>query len=91
LILTNHYERPFNPNIGSNVRKLLFENVDIITATALEREISQTIENYEPRVRLSKVYVNADFDNNGFKVRMDFFVVNKTDPITINFFLERIR
>ena len=91
LILTNHYERPFNPDIGSNVRKLLFENLDIITATALEREISQTIQNYEPRVKLTKVYVNADYDNNGFKIRMEFFIVNRTDPVTINFFLERIR
>ncbi len=91
LILTNHYERPFNPDIGSNVRKLLFENLDIITATALEQEITQTIRNYEPRVRLSKVYVNSDADNNGFKVRMDFFIINKTEPITIDFFLERIR
>jgi phage baseplate assembly protein W len=91
LILTNHYERPFQPNIGSNVRRLLFENMDTITATTLEKEIEQTIRNYEPRANISRLNVSPDYDNNGFKVYMEFFVVNRTTPITINFFLQRIR
>jgi phage baseplate assembly protein W len=91
LILTNHYERPFQPNIGSNVRRLLFENMDTITATTLEKEIAQTISNYEPRANISRLNVSPDYDNNGFKVYMEFFVVNRTTPITINFFLQRIR
>ena len=53
LILTNHYERPFQPDIGSNVRRILFENMDTITATTLQNEIAQTIRNYEPRVNIS--------------------------------------
>jgi phage baseplate assembly protein W len=91
LILTNHYERLFQPNIGSNVRRLLFENMDTITATTLENEIKQTIRNYEPRANISVIAVSPDYDNNGFKVYMEFYVVNRTSPITINFFLERIR
>jgi len=91
LILTNHYERPFQPDIGSNVRRLLFENMDTITATTLEKEIAQTIRNYEPRANISRLNVAPDYDNNGFKVYMEFYVVNRTTPITINFFLERIR
>jgi phage baseplate assembly protein W len=91
LILTNHYEKPFQPEIGSNVRRLLFENMDTITATTLEKEIEQTIKNYEPRANISRLNVSPDYDNNGFKVYMEFYVVNRTSPITINFFLERIR
>lgn len=91
LVLTQHYEKPFRPDIGSNVTKLLFENMDSITASALEREIQQVIENFEPRVRVSDVKVSADFDNNGFSVGMEFYIVNRTEPITINFFLERVR
>ena len=91
LILTNHYERPFQPDIGSNVRRLLFENMDTVTATTLEKEIEQTIRNYEPRANISRLNVSPDYDNNGFKVYMEFYVVNRTTPITINFFLERIR
>jgi phage baseplate assembly protein W len=91
LILTNHYEKPFQPDIGSNVRRLLFENMDSITATTLEKEIEQTIRNYEPRANISKIAVSPDYDNNGFNVYMEFYVINRTTPITINFFLERIR
>lgn len=91
LILTNHYEKPFQPDIGSNVRRLLFENMDGITATSIEKEIQQTISNYEPRVNISAINVSADVENNGFTVYMEFFVANNTSPITINFFLERTR
>ena len=91
LVLTNHYERPFQPEIGSNIRRLLFENVDAVTASQIEREIVETITNFEPRVQVSKVDVLPDPDNNGFKVELEFFVINNPSPITINFFLERIR
>jgi len=91
LILTNHYERPFQPDIGSNVRKLLFENLDIVTAGALEKEITQTIENFEPRVSVLGITVLPDFDNNSFNVTLNFNIINRTEPVTISFLLERIR
>lgn len=91
LVLTSHYERPFQPELGSNLRRMLFENMDIITAGAIEREITQTIDNFEPRAKVSKVTAVPDFDNNGYSVSMEFFINNLTNPITITFFLERIR
>jgi len=91
LILTNHYERPFQPDIGSNVRRLLFENLDNITASTIKDEIERTIVNYEPRATVKTINVTADYDNNGFKVYLEFFIVNQTTPIIINFLLERIR
>jgi len=91
IVLTAHYEKPFQPDVGSNIRKLLFENLDVVTAASIEREIEQTINNYEPRVKILKVSANPDFDNNGFKVELQFSIVNLADPITINLFLERIR
>jgi phage baseplate assembly protein W len=91
LILTNYYERPFQPDVGSNVRRLLFENLDNITAITLKNEIERTILNYEPRAQVKNINVKADFDNNGFKVYLEFFIVNQTQPIIINFLLERIR
>jgi hypothetical protein len=91
LILTNYYERPFQPDVGSNVRRLLFENLDVITATTIKSEIERTIQNYEPRVTVKNINVTADYENNGFKVYLEFFIVNQTSPITINFLLERIR
>jgi phage baseplate assembly protein W len=91
LILTNYYERPFQPDIGSNVRRLLFENLDNITASTIKDEIERTIVNYEPRATVKTINVTADYDKNGFKVYLEFFIVNQTAPIIINFLLERIR
>jgi phage baseplate assembly protein W len=91
LMMTNHYERPFQPDLGSNVRRLLFENLDKITAISMEREIRQVVENYEPRAQIKTLDILPDVDNNGFSVRMEFYIMNMTDPVTINFFLERVR
>jgi phage baseplate assembly protein W len=91
LMMTNHYERPFQPDLGSNVRRLLFENLDKITAISMEREIRQVVENYEPRAQIKALDILPDVDNNGFSVRMEFYIMNMTDPVTINFFLERVR
>jgi phage baseplate assembly protein W len=91
IVSTNHYEKPFQPDFGSNVRRMLFESLDNITASALEREIQQSITNYEPRVKLLGVKVIPDFENNGFNVEMQFYILNKSEPVTITFLLERLR
>ena len=91
LVLTNHYERPFQPDIGSNIRRLLFENMDTITASSIEREIEQTIRNFEPRVRVTSVRAIPDFNNNGFSIQMEFYIINQTSPVSISFLLERLR
>jgi phage baseplate assembly protein W len=91
LVSTNHYEIPFQPEIGCNIRKLLFEPLDMVTATLIEREIIETIDNFEPRASVSKVVIKPDFDNNGFQVELLFRILNRTDPVAIKFFLERVR
>jgi len=91
LVLTNHYDRPFQPEIGSNIRRLLFEQVDSITAAQIEREITEVIGNFEPRAQVSRVDAVPSPDENLYKIRLEFFIINSSDPVTINFFLERIR
>lgn len=91
LISTNHYERPFRPYLGGNIRKLLFENVDSVTSSRMEKEIRQIIENFEPRARVTTVTVTAQPDNNAFNVKIEFSIVNRPEPVTITFLLERIR
>ena len=59
LVLTNHYERPFHPEIGSGVRDMLFENMTPITAQILVRKIEDVINNFEPRARLIGSYSNS--------------------------------
>jgi len=91
LVLTNHYERPFQPELGSNLKRLLFEQVDNVTAALIEREIETTITNFEPRVDLKDVVASGFPDENGYKVEITFFLINTPDPITVDFFLERVR
>ena len=91
LIFTNYYERLFKSDIGSEVSKLLFDNVDVMTASFLEDAIIRLINNFEPRVRLLSVGVTADYDNNGFGVVIQYIIINTETPATFNLFLEKIR
>jgi phage baseplate assembly protein W len=91
LISTSRYERLFQPEIGSSVRSLLFEPMDTITASALKRAIIETLRNYEPRVTVDEVSVSPDYDNNTYSVGMTFTIINRTEPIIIQFFLQRDR
>ena len=91
LINTNFYERPFHPEIGSNVRSVLFEPVSPIVASVLERHIKDVIENFEPRAELIDVQVSDNADANEYRVQIKFFVVNSSNIADMNIFLERLR
>jgi phage baseplate assembly protein W len=91
LLSTRYYERPFNPNIGSNVDALLFEMVSPLTAATLETEITNTIENYEPRAKISSVVVDGNPDGNSYNVTLTFYTENATQPTTVTLLLERNR
>lgn len=91
LILTNLYEKPFKPNYGSRVRGLLFEEVSFITANILQTEISNVIKNFEPRVGVDAIRVQANPEQNRYDVTIRFFINNLEAPVTVNFFLEKVR
>ena len=91
ILSTNKNERLFNPSFGGNIRALLFENADNLTAIRMEKQIVNMVENFEPRASISKVVVTPEPDINSFKVYLEFFIVNRTDPIAITFQLERTR
>ena len=91
LIFTNFYERPFKSELGSGVTTLLFDNVDVITASSIKDAILLLINTYERRVQLTNVEVYADIDNNGFNIQMSYIILNTEQPATFNLFLERIR
>jgi phage baseplate assembly protein W len=78
LLLTNHYERPFNPDIGSNLNTLLFEPVSSLTASQIQTTVRTTIENYEPRVILKGVSVIPQPEKNVYDVTITFFLENAT-------------
>ena len=91
LLLTNQYERPFQPNIDGGVTRHLFELSTPHTIHNIESAIKNCIYNYEPRAEVINVFVAGDLDNNGFNVSLTFRVINTPDPVTVELFLERLR
>lgn len=91
LFLYQRGEKKFNPNFGSGIRGLLFEPVDNITASILEKEIQVMVENYEPRVRIDNILVVASPDTNDYEVRVDFYVIGVREPQVYTTMLERLR
>ena len=92
LVLLNYYEKPFNPEIGSDVRDLLFENMSPLTSVVLARAIEDVIENFEPRARLINVRALPNLDRIDYEVTIEFFVVNApTELVDMTVFLEVLR
>ena len=92
LVLLNHYEKPFHPEIASGVRDMLFENMTPVTATILARKIEDVISNYEPRARLVSVIAFPNLDKNEYEVSIQFYVVNQpTELVDLTIMLERVR
>ena len=75
LVITRPGERFFNPNLGSRVSESLFDNMDEISASIIQDEIRDTIDNYEPRVELIEVIVDPDYDNNAFDVVIKYNII----------------
>ena len=92
LVLTNHYEKPFHPEIGSGVRGILFEPMTPLTAHILTRKIEDVIVNFEPRARLISVWALPNLDRNEYECTIEFYVVNTpTELVDLTIFLERLR
>ena len=91
LVSLNYYEKPFHPEIGSNLRGLLFENMTAQISHYMSKQIELLIKNYEPRCRMVEVVNRPDMDRNGYSVSVSFYVVNTPDPIQVETFLERLR
>ena len=80
LVLTGRGERPFQPILGTGVSRLLFENMDKLTAAAIRSELRTTIENYEPRVEINEILVEPDFEGNAFHVTLQYFIIGIDVP-----------
>jgi phage baseplate assembly protein W len=91
LLLLNRGERFFAPELGSNIRALLFENITPVTTSSLKSYVIETIENFEPRARLLDVIVDASPDENAYSISVYFYTINKTEPTTLEVILNRIR
>lgn len=91
LILTNHFEKPFLPFYGGNIRALLFELAYDDVADDVEENIRTAIERYEPRAVVRTIDVRADADNNSIRVTIEFQIINSDELITFSTTLSRLR
>ena len=80
IVFTLPGEKYFNPNFGSRISKVLFENIDDITASVIVDEIKESIRNYEPRVELLDVEAFPNFDNNQFDVNITYEIIGSEIP-----------
>ena len=80
IISTSPGEKFFDPDFGSNVTKLLFENIDDISAISIRDEIESSINNYEPRVSLISVETIPDYENNAFNCRITYRIIGIDIP-----------
>jgi len=80
IVFTLPGEKFFNPNFGSRVSRSLFENVDEISASIINDEIRNSINNFDPRVSLIDVQTIPDFDNGAFDVNIIYRVVGADIP-----------
>ncbi len=91
LILTNFYERPFQPEIGCGVRGLLFELADPITIANLIDAARLVLENFEPRIRVIDVTAVDDPDNNSYVMNIQFQIISNEQIADVTTVLERLR
>ena len=91
LINLNHYEKPFHPEIGSNLRAMLFENMTPQISHLITKQIEQLLQTYEPRAEIVQVMTRPNLDKNAYQVTISFYVVNHPEPIAVETMLERLR
>ena len=91
LILTNFGDRPFHPEIGGNVVKYLFENVNAYTGREVADTCRDVINKYEPRVRINDVNVVFAPDNNAMEVSINFNIVGLNEAQDVSISLNRTR
>ena len=80
IVFTLPGEKFFNEDFGSSISASLFENMDEIAADQIVDEITQSIENFEPRVNLLEVLAFPNFDNNQFDVMIIYEIIGADVP-----------
>jgi len=80
IVLTSPGEKIFDPNFGSSISEILFDNVDEISAISIQDEIKNCLQNYEPRVQITEVSVDPNFDENQFDVTIIYKIIGSDIP-----------
>lgn len=91
LVLTSHYERPFHPELGGNMRGLLFEPADTITQLAIKDNIKKILADHEPRINKVRVFIKDQADRNSYRVTISFNIKQDDSQAEVEILLRRLR
>lgn len=91
LIQTNHYEKPFLPKFGGNIRDFLFELAYDDIKGDIKNNIIRAIQTYEPRAKILKIGVNTRPELNSLDVTLEFQVVNTKEVVVLTTVISRLR
>ena len=92
IVFTIPGEKFFNESFGSNINRSLFDNIDELSALVIKDQITESIENFEPRVDAVKVVTSPDFDNNSFDVVLTYEIIGADiPPQELQFVLQQTR
>jgi phage baseplate assembly protein W len=92
LLLTMKGERPFQPQLGSGIQRMLFEPMDYSSAGIIKSEIRDVLNRYEPRISITNIFCSPNELENGYDVELSYRIIGRDDaPINVEFFLDRTR
>lgn len=91
LLLTDKGERPYQPNLGCNIRQLLFDTITPDTIIVMRELIQETLDAYETRATIIGVDVTSSIDDNAVNIAVVFSVINSSEPVTLVTSLTRVR
>ena len=91
LLMTERGEIPFNPKVGSGIRRLLFEPVSEVVTITMKEKIVTTIENYEPRITLKGLNIKDDPETNSYIIEISYTVTVSNDTYTASISLDRLQ
>ena len=89
LIKTSNYERPYQPHMGSRIKRLLFEQMDLVTEELLKSEVRAVLMRNEPRATIQEVKVTPQYEHNRYVVRIVFTTESTPDPDSVDIVLQK--
>lgn len=89
LVMMNFYDKPFAPRVAGGVTGFLFDLAGPAEKLLLQTAITEVITRFEPRADLHEVI--TDVVNDTIRVKVVFSLLNSDIPVSVEFFLNRIR
>ena len=91
LLVSNFFERPFQPTLGANLRGLLFEPADAITKLDLKQGIRRVLDTHEPRIKVLNIKVLDESDNNSYRITVNFLIKEYDTAESVEIVLKKLR